>query len=881
MDYNSYVHQNQNVGQGTQDQDQYFVIHSGGVGLSEDSLAVLSTASDDAVTNQIQSNQGDLSHLPILTYSGEEYVMYVKEEVKEEEEEEEAKEAETGERDEDRDGDDHEDINDILRNVMQVPSLQSLSPTPSEGESPSSMTQRRPLAEKQSHNATAPSFAIRSNPKLTIRASLPPGFKYKFHKRKKDYVSGVISRRVIDKGQCFGPYNGSLIDEKMAQDIGSTWELCLRGVVWYYLDGRNISHNNWLSHISPARTTAEQNLEAFQHYGDIYYRAIDNIQPDTELKVFYSDEYREKIGCKVKLDDLNYQRGTDDFQCMECNARCKTSKTMLRHIKFNHEQQEGATNRQETSGRQSAWGTTSASDQLLHFAREALSKSDAAQTSSESAASEKDVFREDRSMQKDRLLTGGHLNQSIMHSSRCGREGDARKHSMIYSSKDSAMVKKDAASSRPDTSVGPSLECPTCGKSFQNEGMLASHQLFHRTTIKEFICEVCSKVSKTFQAHVRHRNSHAEHLHHCFLCESKYRYVSSFYRHLRNGHRIKKLREKYFCLLCKETLPNKTVMIAHRTECAPRKRYVDKEEYQWRREEAEAERRSEAMKSHRQGTQGSTNYYAKEVASDEEDFGDHEPYHSGEDNGSWIGEVEEQRSEEEMGLSSVDSTSSIKEIDDADLHLRHHQEDSDKLGKMLDYYDRPRPFRCKYDSCPRRYVTSHDLYTHIRNVHRPQTKKKLDLRPYKCDQCPRTFASLKGFNNHKVDHTGAKLFKCEPCSKWFHTEERLYRHNHRIHKNRAKTHECKVCGKKFLEGFALKKHEQRHRGERNFACDICERTFTSKHCLQTHMVKHTGEKPFACEVCGKRFSLNLSLVRHAATHDSLDGANNIGDRSFM
>ncbi|XP_041470369.1 zinc finger protein Xfin-like isoform X2 [Lytechinus variegatus] len=867
MDYNSYVHQNQNVGQGTQDQDQYFVIHSGGLGPSGDSLAMLSTASDDAVTNQIQSNQGDLSHLPILTYSGEEYVMYVKEEVKEEEEEEdEAKEAETGERDEDCDGDDHEDINDILRNVMQVPSLRSLSPTPSEGESPASMTQRRPLAEKQSHNSTVPSFAIRSNPKLSIRASLPPGFGYKFSKKKKDYISGVVSKRVIDRGQCFGPYNGSLTDEKTGQDIGSTWELCLRGVVWYYLDGRNVSHNNWLSYISPARTKAEQNLEAFQHYGDIYYRAIGNIQPGTELKVFYSDEYKEKIGCKIKLDDLKYQRGTDDFQCMECNARCKTSKLMLRHMKFNHEQQEQATNQQETSGRQSAWGAASASDQLLHFAREALSKNNAAQTTCESAASEKDVVRENRSMLKDRLLSGGHLKQSITHSSRCGREAEARKHSMIYSSKDASMVDKDAMSSGPVASVGPNLECPTCGKSFQNEGMLASHELFHRTTIKEFICDVCSKVSKTFQEHVRHRNTHAEHLNHCFLCDSKYRYVSSLYRHLRNAHHIKKLREKYFCRLCKETLPNQTIMIAHRTECAPRKRCVDKEEYQWRREEAEAERRSEAMKSRRQATQGSTNYYAKEVATDEEESDDHEP-HSGEDNGSWMGEVEEQRSEEGMDLSSVDSTSSIKDTDVADLQLRHHQEDSDKLGKMIDYYDRPRPFRCKYDSCPRSYTTHQDLYSHIRNVHRPQTKKKLDG-----NQCPRTFASQKGFNNHKVDHTGTKPFKCKPCSKWFHTAERLYRHNHRIHKNRTKTHECEVCGKKFLEEFALKKHEQRHRGERNFACDICESTFTSKHCLQTHMVKHTGEKPF---------SLNLSLVRHAATHDSLDGASNIVDRSFM
>ena len=72
---------------------------------------------------------------------------------------------------------------------------------------------------------------------------------------------------------------------------------------------KNKIHNNWLYHINPARTREEQNLEAFQHYGDIYFRALDNVQPGTELKVFYSDEYMEKIGCSVKLEDLGYDKG--------------------------------------------------------------------------------------------------------------------------------------------------------------------------------------------------------------------------------------------------------------------------------------------------------------------------------------------------------------------------------------------------------------------------------------------------------------------------------------------------------------------------------------------------------------------------------------------
>eukprot|EP00057_Strongylocentrotus_purpuratus_P005814 XP_003731804.2 PREDICTED: zinc finger protein 813-like [Strongylocentrotus purpuratus] len=778
------------------------------------------------------------------------------------------------------------------------------------------MTQRRPLSEKQSHNAIAPSSTLQPPiPKPVISANLPQGFSYKFAAGG-GRITGVTTGRVIDKGQCFGPYNGSLLNETAGKHIGSTWELCLRGVVWFYLDGKNKIHNNWLYHINPARTREEQNLEAFQHYGDIYFRALDNVQPGTELKVFYSDEYRKKIGFNMALSELNYQKDTDDFECKVCKARCKTSKSMLRHIMFTHEHKEGPSKQrppQYIASSHSAKGATgTASDQLAHFAREVCHKKDVVRRTREGAASKSGLIDKGGVVRNVERLSGGTLPQNNVHPSRSTnrpqpRERAASKSSLIDKGGAVRNVERLSRGTLPHGNVHPSRSingpralpkrtstskqaavlprrvapapssgdhvCPTCGKSFNHEGLLDSHRLFHRTQIKEFKCEVCGLVCKSFQEHIRHRNGHAERLHSCFLCENKYRYTSSYTRHLTNAHHIQGRRENYTCRLCRQLVHGKMKMVAHRTVCTLRKR----DDEQWRREESEAEERSRAMKSH---PQGSTDYQVEDVASDEEEPDHCEPRHSGMDdeNGGWISEEEDPGcDQEEEDLCSVDSATRIEDHHNAstsDLQLRrpeqkvgYTQEESDRLGRRFGYYETPRPFQCKYKTCHRSYAKKCDLLHHIRRFHRKKNLVlQVDSRPYKCEQCPRTFSSLKAQNNHKEDHTGTKPFKCEPCFKWFRTARRLSEHNYRMHRDHVKKNECTVCGKKFLELHSLKKHERCHRGVRNFTCELCQRTFTSKHGLQTHMVRHTGEKPFACEICGRTFSLNVYLVRHAVTH---------------
>ena len=88
-------------------------------------------------------------------------------------------------------------------------------------------------------------------------------------------------------------------------------QVCLRGAC-LYLDGQNKIHNNWMAFIECANFEEEQNLEAFQSYGEIYFRTTKAVDPGTELKVFYSEEYARHVSFKLKLKELQtvFDKGT-------------------------------------------------------------------------------------------------------------------------------------------------------------------------------------------------------------------------------------------------------------------------------------------------------------------------------------------------------------------------------------------------------------------------------------------------------------------------------------------------------------------------------------------------------------------------------------------
>ncbi|XP_050685878.1 uncharacterized protein LOC126980244 isoform X2 [Eriocheir sinensis] len=112
---------------------------------------------------------------------------------------------------------------------------------------------------------------------------------------------GVWTSAKLPRGLVFGPYEGKILkvnqNSKVA-DSGYAWHLQLNSHKKrrVYVDSVDKSISNWLRYVNCARNTAEMNLEAFQYEREVYYSTLREIDGNSELLVWYGDEYGRELG---------------------------------------------------------------------------------------------------------------------------------------------------------------------------------------------------------------------------------------------------------------------------------------------------------------------------------------------------------------------------------------------------------------------------------------------------------------------------------------------------------------------------------------------------------------------------------------------------------
>ncbi|XP_077492284.1 histone-lysine N-methyltransferase PRDM7-like [Amblyomma americanum] len=94
---------------------------------------------------------------------------------------------------------------------------------------------------------------------------------------------GVFTLKPLPKRVYFGPYQGVNMDDN-GEGNAYAWQVRKNGKV-FVVDGRRLDSSNWMRYVNCANSPCEQNLVAYMHHGNIYYRTSKAVATGEELLV--------------------------------------------------------------------------------------------------------------------------------------------------------------------------------------------------------------------------------------------------------------------------------------------------------------------------------------------------------------------------------------------------------------------------------------------------------------------------------------------------------------------------------------------------------------------------------------------------------------------
>ncbi|XP_040039945.2 MDS1 and EVI1 complex locus protein EVI1 isoform X10 [Gasterosteus aculeatus] len=312
---------------------------------------------------------------------------------------------------------------------------------------------------------------------------------------------GIWSRRRVNVGERFGPYEGE--HTPRLRDPTQGWEILDRsGHVKFCVDASKPDIGSWLKHIQFAPAAKQHNLTVCQIGDQIFYKVTREIFPGEELLLFMK---AEEYSCDTMAPDIHEER---QYHCEDCDQHFESRNQLLDHQK----QPCGM----PPSSFLNPGGDSDLQDQEPQDLRPLL-MSHGLQECKECDQ----VFPDVQSLEAHTL---SHSEEREYKCDQCPKafnwKSNLIRHQMSHDSGKHYECENCSKQVFTDPSnlqrhirsqhVGARAHaCADCGKTFATSSGLKQHKHIH-SSVKPFMCEVCHKSYTQFSNLCRHKRMHAD-----------------------------------------------------------------------------------------------------------------------------------------------------------------------------------------------------------------------------------------------------------------------------------------------------------------------------------------------------------------------------------
>ncbi|XP_048872038.1 PR domain zinc finger protein 15 isoform X2 [Brienomyrus brachyistius] len=146
---------------------------------------------------------------------------------------------------------------------------------------------------------------------------------------------------------------------------------------------------------------------------------------------------------------------------------------------------------------------------------------------------------------------------------------------------------------------------------------------------------------------------------------------------------------------------------------------------------------------------------------------------------------------------------------------------------------------------------------------------------YSCKKCQVTFAKGREYLKHIMEVHKERGYSCVICNRRFALKA-TYNAHLVIHREQLPDpevqryiHPCEMCGRIFNSFGNLERHKIIHTGVKSHSCDQCGKSFARKDMLKEHLRVHDNVRDFLCAECGKGMKTKHALRHHMKLHKGI------------